>query len=84
MWCGETNINYDLTPRGTTGDKGELRMRCPTSRGFQGQVCVVVGGAGAAVGRVRGDQEKLSGGGDICVGLKECNGVSHIKIFVKA
>lgn len=82
MWCGKTNINYYLAPVGTTSDKGRLRMRCLSSRGLQGQLggC----GVGGGVGRVRGDQERLSGGGDICLGLKECNGVSHIKIFVKA
>lgn len=68
MKCGETNINYDLAPVGTTDAKGRLRVRCPTSRGLQGRV--EEGGQGSWESEVI--RKDYLGKGHLG-GLKKCN-----------
>lgn len=75
LCSGKTSLKHDLTPVVRPGDKVRHRMICPRRKRAPKP--------GWELGRVSGDQERLSGGGETRARLTECSGVSHSQSFVK-
>lgn len=72
MWCGETNINYDLAPWGLQVIKVSLGRGAPPAEGSKARRGVAGRG-----GRVRGDQERLSGAGTLAWALRNAMSEPH-------